>query len=414
MKRNQSGMLAAPHGEDPNPGVSSTSLRTSGAPLRASGASLGASAGSLRSSDASLDASDAASSNSALAIPIWRHPHMGVLDKVINWGCTLMLKMHELDETNVDWYRKTLHKVESLGYRKAVSMAHCWDVEMQGLPSGAALYLHRSKRIAKGDKVPLVIYIHGGGFVMGQARDGVGSQLLLDLAKMHDAPLAWAAVEYRRAPEHMQPAAADDCLDAVLQLWASGEFSKLSILGFSAGANLAIVTAAAASRRGLQVAALVAVCPFVDPTARSESYRTNAHQRVSPLPFLATCWRLYVGGAQQRFNALKDWRICPHSARDTWRNDRGNEAKPPDTILWTDLADPLLDEGRACVKAFEKAGGRVTHIEAQASHCVGITLDASKKKFLLLEWSKLLTPPPHMPSQNTAQPDLVSPYVPAH
>ncbi|KAJ1456962.1 Alpha/Beta hydrolase protein [Pelagophyceae sp. CCMP2097] len=321
------------------------------------------------------------------AIPIWRHPHMCLLDKVVNWLGAVFLRMHKLDASNVASYRAMMHKADGPGYKRAVDKAG-WTVAKEVLPSGAEIFVHTSPT-ADGP-VPLVLYVHGGGFVIGEARDAVGSALLSDLGEEYERPLAWASVEYRLAPEHPFPAAADDCAAAVELLAGRKEYSSLSIVGVSAGANLAIVTAAAAVRRGISVAALVAICPFVDPTAISDSYRTNAHQGIAPLPFLATCWRFYVGDEDARSAALKDWRVCPQTAEDAWRGPDGKPAAPPRAIIWTDLADSLCDEGAAVAKSLEKAGAKVLHLEAKATHCFGLHVDTAKKKTLLSEWAAIL------------------------
>jgi len=68
---------------------------------------------------------------------------------------------------------------------------------------------------------------------------------------------------------------------------------------------------------------------------------------------------------------LNDWRVCPHTAPDVWRDgyDVGFPVKPPPTIVVTDLYDPLRDEGLVCAKAILEAGcPDFLHVEGAASH----------------------------------------------
>lgn len=86
------------------------------------------------------------------------------------------------------------------------------------------------------------VYLHGGGLVLGSARDQ--DTRLWDLAR--GASVATVAVEYRLAPEHPHPAALDDCTDVARWLadHAADEFGsdKLVVGGESAGATLAVLT----------------------------------------------------------------------------------------------------------------------------------------------------------------------------
>lgn len=86
------------------------------------------------------------------------------------------------------------------------------------------------------------IYLHGGGLVLGSARNQ--DVRLWDLARA--ASVATVSVEYRLAPEHPHPAALDDCTDVARWLaeHAADEFGadRLVIGGESAGATLAVLT----------------------------------------------------------------------------------------------------------------------------------------------------------------------------
>ena len=199
------------------------------------------------------------------------------------------------------------------------------------------------------------------------------------------------ATENHASPprRHRHPAAADDCAAALRYLAAASDrFSAAHVAGASAGANLAIVTAAAAPRLGITVASLFAVSPFVDPRAASASYAANANCHIAAPSWLAASWDAYVGpGPEAKERALADWRACPHSAVDTWRDAQDRPVAPPPTIIVTDTADPLRDEGLATARSIRDAGCRdMLHLEGSASHCFTLKLYPAKRAEALAKW----------------------------
>jgi acetyl esterase len=98
---------------------------------------------------------------------------------------------------------------------------------------------------------PVVVYLHGGGFVIGSIRSHDG--LCRDLTAATGAVLV--SVEYRLAPEHRFPAAVEDCWAALQWVHAhaaelGGDPARLAIAGDSAGGTLAGVTAMLARDHG--------------------------------------------------------------------------------------------------------------------------------------------------------------------
>ena len=97
--------------------------------------------------------------------------------------------------------------------------------------------------------VPIMLYIHGGGFVVGSSRDASPLYMFSLLSqrskemKARDAcpPLILASVKYRLAPENPFPAAVIDCLSAAKCVFESFPSSDVHVSGFSAGGNLAAV-----------------------------------------------------------------------------------------------------------------------------------------------------------------------------
>ncbi|MEV4805995.1 alpha/beta hydrolase [Nonomuraea sp. NPDC049421] len=124
--------------------------------------------------------------------------------------------------------------------------------------------------------LPVLVYFHGGGWVFGSVKrnDAIGR----DLAIRTGAVVV--SVDYRLAPEHPFPAAADDAWTVVRDLFARPAFyqsnGSVAVIGDSAGANLAAVAAWQARDAGLRLAHQVLVYPVLDAAMDTPSYTANA------------------------------------------------------------------------------------------------------------------------------------------
>jgi acetyl esterase len=125
------------------------------------------------------------------------------------------------------------------------------DVDADGVP--ARFY-------RDGDDLPVLLFAHGGGWVMGDLDTHDG--LCRHLAKT--ARWAVLAVDYRRAPESPFPAALDDVETALGWLRRNGA-ATIAVAGDSAGGHLAAVVARRQRDAGRPVAAQVLICPALDP-----------------------------------------------------------------------------------------------------------------------------------------------------
>jgi acetyl esterase len=216
------------------------------------------------------------------------------------------------------------------------------------------------KEDTQGTKPPVLIYYHGGGWVLGCAAfyDPI-------IRKLADAlPAVVISPDYRLAPENPYPAATDDCY-ATLQ-WAvqhASEFgadpTKIILAGDSAGGNLATVTALKAKEQsGPKVAFQVLFYPSVDladpNTASAKCFGKGYVLTTKAMKSFATFYA-------PKDTDLKSPYISPFQAPDL-------SGMPPALIV-TAGCDPLLSEGEAYAKKLTEAGAKVTyHVEPNIFH----------------------------------------------
>ena len=192
---------------------------------------------------------------------------------------------------------------------------------------------------------PVIVYYHGGGWVIGdkQVYDG-GAR---GLAKQASAVVV--SVDYRLASEHKFPAAWDDALAAYKWTLANaasinGDPKKLALAGESAGGNLAVATAIAVRDAGLQAPVhVLAVYPVTQTSTTTESYEKNANAKPLNRPMI----KWFVEKLINSPGDLKDPRLQLTDAK--------LQGLPPFTIINASI-DPLLSDGVMLEDALKKAG----------------------------------------------------------
>jgi acetyl esterase len=221
-------------------------------------------------------------------------------------------------------------------------------VEDRSIPGPAGTIPARLYRPA-GDALPLLVYFHGGGWVLG----GLASHDAVCRALANAAGCAVLAVDYRLAPEHRYPAAADDCYAATV--WAvanartlGADPARVAIGGDSAGGNLTAVTALRARDQGTPPLRFqLLIYPVTDHGFDTASYRDNAEGYLLTHGDMVWFWNHYLGdgdGAEPYASPLR--------ATDL----RG---LPPALVITAGF-DPLRDEGEAYAKRMQDAGVPVT------------------------------------------------------
>jgi acetyl esterase len=188
---------------------------------------------------------------------------------------------------------------------------------------------------------PLILYFHGGGFVLGELR--MGDWLCSQVAKNVGAVVV--SVDYRLAPSHRFPAAVDDCYAAVL--WAAenagslGAGGPLGIMGESAGGNLTAVTCLLArDRSGPAISHQVLIYPATDMTAEAPATATTPFLTA---PEMRAYREHYLADADP-----SDPRLSPMLAED--------HSKLPPALIQVGEHDPLRDGGVRYAAALRAAG----------------------------------------------------------
>ena len=231
-------------------------------------------------------------------------------------------------------------------------VAEVRDLSCPGPHGAIPLRVYRPMGTAAADVLPVLVYYHGGGWLLGDLD-------LHDVACRHYANAAKCrvvSVDYRMAPEYKFPAAVDDCAAAtgwvVAQADALGiDRKRLAVGGDSAGGNLAAVIALMARDGDLPAVAFqLLVYPVTDLGMTHDWYK-----RVTegvPLTSRTMDWFIdhYLPGSKDRV----DWRASPLRAPDL-------SGVAPALVL-TASYDPLCDEGVAYAERLEREGVRVIHL----------------------------------------------------
>jgi len=259
-------------------------------------------------------------------------------------------------------------------------------VEDITLPGAGGVALRARLYAPSAEVLPALLYLHGGGFTIGnlETHDSLCRQLALR------SGAAVIALDYRLAPEHRFPTAVDDCWAALRALSDSAtgarlrlDAARLAIGGDSAGGTLAAVCALMARDAGMTLALQVLVTPGTIAHADTPSHARFAHGFLLEREQVEWFFEQYIDQAERT-----DWRFAPALAAD-------HEGVAPACIVVAEC-DALVDEAVAYGDILRAAGvavdleiwrgvthdfikmGRVLPEAAQAQQAIA---DALKKAF---------------------------------
>jgi acetyl esterase len=230
-----------------------------------------------------------------------------------------------------------------------------------GGPAAAGPVPVRVYRRADVAQPPVVIFLHGGGWILGSLDSADDTCQHFALA----SGCTVVSVDYRLAPEHVFPAALEDSLAVVSWVAAGGADTDgtdsdrpprvICVAGESSGGQLAASTCLAARDAGIGPIALqLLVCPVIDARMGTASWRELGDRYLPCAEQMSWMWDLYAGAPEARHQPL----VSVGEAPDL----RG---LPPALILTAEF-DPLRDEAEQYGERLRGAG-----VAARLRRCEG-------------------------------------------
>jgi len=172
-------------------------------------------------------------------------------------------KMEIGDDVPIEERRAVMDKLDMIPRPRKV---HYVDTQVGGIPAIVA-----TPTDARPDRH--ILYIHGGAYVVGSPRSHIA--MCARLAKRAAATVT--VIDYRLAPEHVYPAAIDDCVSAYRAIIADIDPALVTIAGDSAGGGATLATVGALRAAGDPMpGAVYVLSPWADLTASGESVVTRA------------------------------------------------------------------------------------------------------------------------------------------
>lgn len=207
------------------------------------------------------------------------------------------------------------------------------------------LRIYRPRAVGGQDDIPVIVYLHGGGWVLGSVVNY--DPICSFLAAQVEAVVV--SVDYRMAPEHRAPTAAHDVIDAITWVAAQGDVlradtSRMAVAGDSAGGNLAAVAAQVLRDNGIGVLRHQAlIYPATDMTMSSPSVQEHARGAILTKASMDAFADHYAPLGVDRQDPL----LSPLFGR--------LDSLPPALIQTADL-DPIRDDGIRYAEALRAAG----------------------------------------------------------
>eukprot|EP01018_Ginkgo_biloba_P024900 Gb_17666 [translate_table: standard] len=233
------------------------------------------------------------------------------------------------------------------------------------LPQSSPLKAHSPQ------KLPLLLYFHGGGFVIGSAAWSVYHVFLNRLASETNSIII--SVNYRLAPEHRLPVAYDDCFgalhwlrqqavrplqssDEISWLTSYADFNRCYLAGDSAGANIAhhvTLRAAKTDLKPLIIRGSILIQPFFSGENRSK-WECETNDPALPQRWIDVFWKLSLP-----VGANRDHPACNPLGKQSPRLD---DVQLPPMLVCISEQDVLKERNLEYVEALKKAGKNVGHV----------------------------------------------------
>ncbi|MFC3562861.1 alpha/beta hydrolase [Pedobacter jamesrossensis] len=204
------------------------------------------------------------------------------------------------------------------------------------------------------DILPVFIFIHGGGWILGDYP--THKRMVRDLVVLSKA--CGVFVNYTRTPDAAFPRAVNEIYAATKWVAEHGDQiqvdgSRLAVVGNSVGGNMTAVTALKAKAMGgPEIKLQIMMWPIVDSDFETGSYRRFGQERFLTTPLMKWMYDMYIPDPEKRKN------ISASPLRATIEQLKGL----PPTLIQVAEADVLRDEGEAYGRKLDEAGVKVTCI----------------------------------------------------
>jgi len=383
------------------------------------------------------------------AIPVWAHPDLSLMNRMADYGFGLTFghKLKEMsrcpawgpDFSCVAKLQKYMANLFDMGWAGALRKTHkesvVWVQRDGGRDDPMEVVLLQPADVSVGmARPPLILWLHGGGFVVGSARDPMLLSLLdwdLSVAKANGtSPLlqqaVWASVQYRLTPQHPHPAAFDDAYRALEYLVREhggpkgAGYGSVHVAGNSAGAVLAAGTALRALQNGIQVDTMMIDVPCFPTRARVEgtsifdspAWRRNYHTKLPGTAWSNWFWAAWTRCHENCTQAGPG--ACPVTCGDSswfaggalswdhWRKaaskgeDLGGNGLLPALVVNTARGDIFYDGGKRFFDIYYRAAmgaeriAPTYRIDSSANHGGTYHFDPAGSREIVSKWGTLV------------------------
>jgi acetyl esterase len=262
-------------------------------------------------------------------------------------------------------------RVDKLKVREPIHRTE--DRRIPGPGSHIAIRIYHPRELKSGEKLPVLVWYHGGGFVIGdlQTHDSACRMLA------NQADCLVVAVDYRLAPEFKFPTAVEDSESALR--WVAthatefgGDPDRIAVGGDSAGGNLAAVVSILARDAGYpRLLFQLLIYPATAPEPEAPSHRKFAEGYVLTRDNIVWFYKQYLRSPKD----ANDFRYAPLVAEDL-------SNLPPALVLVAGY-DPLRDEGVDYARRLIESGNRVRLVSYEGMihgfYLMGGAVDAAKR-----------------------------------
>jgi acetyl esterase len=252
----------------------------------------------------------------------------------------------------IDSSRERLRHVVKVMARPSAKLAEITETRIKGPDGPIRVRIYKPKKEGpKSGSAPLVVFFHGGGWIVGDL--DLSDEALRLLSGLSGATIV--SVEYRLAPEHPFPAGLEDCYAATV--WAVENTKalgvdprKLVVCGESAGGNLAAATTLLAKKRkGPKIAYQILIYPPLD-LVRDQSTYTDTEVGRLTMAAKEMLWMRDNYLQDDKHEGIKNPLVSPIM---------GDLKGLPTALMFTAENDPLTEQDRDYARKLRKAGVRV-------------------------------------------------------